>query len=166
MLDAATLTQSLTAFCNIGESKVANAFTKPEQPTDNANLQAIIGDPNTFPLSWSAQFKPTDGERLSANPRSPLEGDEIFFSGMFDGARFMDLTGQYWDIANYQFEGGITIINVWYPRIVAVVSLQDIRRSIHSWVEPFLQRVPPAAEGIDYGILRTKESEANLKAQL
>ena len=156
MLDAQTLTQSLTAMVNIGESKKANAFTHAEQPTDNANLQKIIGDPNTFPLSWQTQFKPANGDGLTLNPLSPLEGDEIFFSGMFDGARFQANDGSWWDIANYQFEGGITIINVWYPRIVAIVSLQDIRRSIHSWIEPFLQRVPPVADGVDYGVLRVK----------
>ena len=162
MIDSVTLTKSLIA----SMEKKGNAFTMAEQPTDNANLQAIIGDPNTFPLSWSAQFLPTDGLPLTANPLSPVEGDEIFFSGMFDGARMQAMDGSWWDIVEYNFEGSIKIQNVFYPRIIAVVSLQDIRRSIHSWIEPFLQRVPPAADGIDYGILRTKESEDNLKKQI
>lgn len=158
MLDAKTLSISLTSFVGIGESKQANAFTKVDDiPVDNAKLQEIIGDPDTYPISWSTQFKPADGTTLQANPLSPLQGDEVFFSGLFDGARFQANDGSWWDVENYDWEGAVTIRNVWYPRIEAVVSIQDVRRSIHSWIEPFLQRVPPMPAGVDYGVVETRQ---------
>jgi hypothetical protein len=148
------LSNSLTGLV----AKEANAFTSiEEQPLDSLKLQEIIGDPDTQPLSWNSQSKPSTGDTLVRDPNSPIEGDDIFFNGLFEGARFADKNGDWWDILSYDWEGAVTIQNVWRPRIVAVVSIQDIRRSIHSWTEPILQRVPPLAAGVDYGIVETRE---------
>lgn len=156
-MDSKTLSNSLASFVGIAEPKKANAFTQvTEAPVDNIKLQKIVGDPDTHRLSWSAQFKPSTGGTIQPNPLSPLEGDEIFFSGLFDGARFQAHDGSWWDVENYDFEGAVTIRNVWYPRIEAIVSIQDVRRSIHSWIEPFLQRVPPPPAGVDYGVVETR----------
>lgn len=157
MLDSKTLSNSLVAFVGIGEPKQASALTKlDEMPVDSAKLQEIIGDPDTQPISWSAQTKPSAGATLLPNPLSPVEGDEVFFSGLFDGARYQANDGSWWDIVNYDWEGAVTVQNVWYPRIQSVVSIQDVRRSIHSWIEPFLQRVPPLPAGVDYGVVETR----------
>lgn len=153
MSAALNLSKSLTGLV----TKEANAFTSlEEQPGINAKLQEIVGDPDTEPLSWSAQFKPSTGDTLQYDPNSPLEGDEIFFSGLFDGARFSDKNGDWWDILSYEFEGAVMIQKVWYPRIQGPVSVQAVRASIHSWIEPFLQRVPPPPAGVDYGVLETR----------
>jgi hypothetical protein len=159
MLDSKTLSKALTGFIG-SESKTANAMTlMDEVPVESVNLQEIIGDPDTNPLSWSAQTTPSTGETLQNDPRSPLNGDEAFFSGLFDGARFCDRRGEWWDIISYEFEGGVHIRNALYSRIQAIVSIQDIRRSIHSWIQPFQQRVPPLAAGVDYGVLDTRVVE-------
>jgi hypothetical protein len=159
MLDSKTLSKSLASFVGIRD-KQANAMTMlDELPVDSVNLQEIVGDPDTQPLSWSAQTHPSTGETLKKDPRSPLDGDSAFFSGLFDGSRFQDLRGEWWDIISYEFEGSVHIRNVFYPRIQAVVSIQDVRRSIHSWIQPFQQRILPLAEGVDYGVLDTRVVE-------
>jgi hypothetical protein len=158
MVDFKKLARSLVAAAGVSADKRANAFTSQEdQPVDNVKLQEIVGDPDTFPLSWSAQFTPSAGSVQMANPLSPVGGDEAFLSGLFDGARMQAMDGSWWDIESYDFEGSVTIRNVWYPRISAVVSIQNLRASIHSWIEPFLQRVPPLPVGANYGVLDTHE---------
>jgi hypothetical protein len=158
MLKSSTLIKSLTAFVPVGESesKTANAFTNVDAPVDNQTLQEIVGDPDTQPLSWSAQTVRAEGDSLKADDGDPLGGDEVFFSGLFDGARFMAKNGTYWDVESYDWEGVVTIRNVWYPRIQAVISIQKLRDTIHSWTEPFLQRIPPPPPGADYGTIMTK----------
>lgn len=158
MVDTKTLANSLTAMVGLAEPRVASAFTSMEEhPVDNVDLQEIVGDPDTEPLSWNSQFKPSTGEQPSYNPDSPLQGDDVFWNGLFSGARFQAKDGTWWDIENYDFdEASVVIRNVWYPRVEAVVSVQDIRRSIHSWTEPILQRVPPPPPGIDYGVVQTR----------
>ena len=158
-MNAQLLAATLADFAGISAtSKKANAFTmNVEVTSDNEALQSLVGDPDTHPLSWSSQHQPSTGVNQIPNPLSPLEGDQVFFSGLFDGARFQAHDGSWWNILSYDFEGGVTIENVWYPRQVAVVSIQDIRRSIHSWIEPFLQRVPPMPEGVDYGIVEVRD---------
>lgn len=156
MPDMKNLSRALAGFIG-AEPKQANAFTSMDEiPVDSASLQEIIGDPDTHPISWSTQTKPSEGGALQYDPNSPLEGDEIFFSGLFDGAQFQDKNGDWWAILDYQFEGQVQIQNVWRPRTVAVVSIQDIRRSIHAWINPFYQRVPPPPAGVDYGVVETR----------
>jgi hypothetical protein len=158
MIDSKKLASSLLAAAGVSADKRANAFTSPEdQPVNNVKLQEIVGDPDTYPLSWSNQNTPATGNTPTANPLSPVQGDEAFFAGLFDGARFQANDGSWWDIESYDFEGQVTIRNVWYPRTEAVVSVQDVRRSIHSWIEPFLQRVPPLPIGVDYGAIEVKQ---------
>lgn len=157
MFDPKTLARSLSITAGVAANKRANAFTRQdEQPVDNVKLQEIIGNPNTYPLSWMAQNHPASGDLSIANPLSPVGGDEAFFAGLLDGARMLANDGSWWDIEEYHGEGGIHIRNVWYPRIQSVVSIQELRRSIHSWIEPFLQRVPPMPVGADYGVLDTR----------
>lgn len=159
MFDSKTLTRSLLGFVGVAEPKQANAFTTVDEvPVDNAKLQEIVGDPDTHRLSWSTQTKPSTGDTLQFNPNSPLQGDDVFFSGLFDGARFQDKDGEWWDVENYDWEGAITIRNVWRPRTEAIISIQVLRNCIHSWIEPFLQRVPPPPAGVDYGVVQTREA--------
>ena len=137
MPDLKSLTSSLAALVNVGVRKHANAFTmQDDQPVASAKLQEIVGDPDTFPISWSSQSKPAGENAIDKDQNSPLGGDEIFFSGLMDGSRFMDKNGDYWDIVDYQWEGMCLIQNVWRPRTQVPVSIQDIRRSIHSFKRP------------------------------
>ncbi len=137
--------------------KQANAFTvQDEVPVVNLALQAVVGDADTEPLSWMAQTKPSSGGSLPYDANSPLGGDEVFFAYLFDGARFADKNGDWWDIVNYDFEGAVTIQKVWYPAIQGIVSIQDIRRSIHAWIAPVYQRIPDAPQGVDYGVVVTR----------
>jgi len=152
-MDSKTLTRSLVAAAGC---RTANALNADESRIDNATLQEIIGDANTLPLSWSSQFGPSDGGGMKKDMNSPVQGDEIFWSGLMDGARFSDKNGAWWDIVSAPFEGAIVIQNVWYPRIKLFTDLQSLRTSIHSWLEPFLQRVPPPAPDLDYATILTR----------
>jgi hypothetical protein len=77
------------------------------------------------------------------NPLSPIMGDEAFFTYMIPGAVFEAHDGSQWLITSYDWDARVEIQNRWYPRQVANVGTQDIRRSIAMWVEPVNVRVPP-----------------------
>jgi hypothetical protein len=158
MFESKALARSLTLAAGVAADKRANALNhQDDEPVDNVALQEIIGDPDTYPLSWSTQFRPSEGVP-SANPLAPGGGDEVFFSGLFDGARLQANDQSWWDVEEYNFEGAVTIRNVWYPRTIKVISIQELRACIHSWIEPFLQRVPPPPPGAEYGVLEVREA--------
>lgn len=157
MLNAKTLANSLTATLGT-KGKKANAYTDPtDVPVASVDLQSIIGDPDTDPLSFSVQTHPSTGETLLNNPLSPVEGDEAFFSGLMDGSRFQANDGSWWDIVEYNWEGAVMIQDAWHPRTRVVVSIQDVRRAIHSWISPFQQRVPPPPPGVTYSVVETRQ---------
>jgi hypothetical protein len=87
---------------------------------------------------------------------SPIEGDEIFFAYLMPWATFQANDGSEWNILEYSSPNQIEIENRWYPRIHAYVSIGDIRRSIHQWIEPVTQTVPPPPPGVDYSALPVK----------
>lgn len=116
----------------------------------NPELQQMVGDADDQYISNFAQFKPNPGSLQLPNPLSPVEGDEIFFAYMWPGAVFKSHDGQDWQIEAVDFQGQVEISNRWYPRIRAQVSVYDVRRSIHSWIEPIQQLVPPAPPGVRY----------------
>lgn len=132
-----------------GVSKTACVLGEPE-PAVNSELQRMVGDPADTRVSTFAQFAPNPGGLLLPNPLSPVEGDEIFFAYCWPGAAFMSHDGQQWTIEAYDWTGQMEISNRWYPRIRAQVSVYDVRRSIHSWIEPVQQIVPPPPPGVRY----------------
>lgn len=77
------------------------------------------------------------------NPLSPIMGDEVFFTYMIPGSVFEAHDGSQWIITAYEWDSRVEIQNRWYPRQIANVGTQDIRRSIAMWVEPVNVRVPP-----------------------
>jgi len=120
-------------------------------PSESTKLQAIVGDPLDQPVSAFAQFYPNTGNMQTPNPLSPLEGDSCFFMYMIPGAVFQSHDGQQWVIENYNAGPyGVELYNRWYPRLRAFVNLDDVRRSIHSWVEPVQTVVPPPPPGVSY----------------
>jgi hypothetical protein len=137
-------------------AKTARILCEDEQPNSDTTLQAMVGDPADARMSTFVQFKPNPGSMQLPNPLSPVEGDEIFFAYMIPGAIFQAHDGTEWWIESYDSSDQIEITNRWYPRINAVVSINDIRRSIHQWVEPITQTVPPPPPGVDYGALPVK----------
>jgi hypothetical protein len=136
--------------------KEANYLTQAQLPGANQKLQDIVGLPNDA-RSTFAQTNPQVGNHLLANPFAPFEGDEIFITGLQPGAKFQAHDGSQWFIEEYEWEGKVGISNAWYPdKVRGYVSVQDIRRSIHSWMEPITQIVPPIPVGVDYGVVLTK----------
>jgi hypothetical protein len=131
-------------------AKSARILCEDEQPNSDSSLQALVGDPNDARSSTFVQFKPNPGTLQLPNPLSPVEGDEIFFSFMQPGSRFQAHDGTEWLIQNYVSPDEIEIYNIWYPSLQAIVSLYDIRRSIHQWTNPITQIVPPPPPGVDY----------------
>lgn len=128
-----------------------SACVLPDVPTEiNPELQRMVGDPDDTRSTPFAQFKPNPGSLQLPNPLSPIEGDEAFFAYCWPGAVFQSHDGQQWWIEDMDFDGQALITNRWYPRIQARVSLYDIRRSIHSWVEPVQVNVPPPPPGVRY----------------
>jgi hypothetical protein len=122
----------------------------PEQAVSNAKLQDIVGVAEDA-LSIFAQTSPPPGVGEIDNPLSPIHGDQIFFTYLWVGARFQSHDGQWWEIDEYDGWGKIGLHNVWYPRMQAIVSVADVRRSIYAWIEPIQQVVPPAPAGVVYG---------------
>jgi hypothetical protein len=137
-------------------SKTARVLDESDLPNSNPELQSMVGDPDDARISTFAQMKPNPGNMQLPNPLSPVEGDEIFFAYMLPGAKFQAHDGSQWNILDYPWQGKVQIENVWYPRINAQVSLNDIRRSIEQWVEPVQQFVPAPPPGVDYGALPVK----------
>ena len=139
--DAKTLAGSL--------AKTAGMLCE-EPEAVNPELQRIVGDPDDTRSSTFTQFKPNPGSLQLPNPLSPVEGDELFFAYCWPSAVFQSHDGhQYW-IEDIDFDGQAVITDRWYPRVQARVSLYDIRRSIHSWVEPVQVTVPPPPPGVRY----------------
>jgi len=130
--------------------KQARILCEDEEVNSDSALQGIVGDPNDARTSTFVQFKPNPGTMQSPSPLSPIEGDEIFFAYMIPGAVFQDHAGSEWNILSYSSNDDIEIENRWYPRSTPHVSLWDIRRSIHQWIEPITQTVPPPPPGVDY----------------
>jgi hypothetical protein len=124
---------------------------KDDQPSSSIKLQQTMGDPMDQPISAFAQFWPNVGSMQMPNPLSPVEGDACFFTYMVPGAVFQSHDGQQWDVLDYNGGAyGVHIQNRWYPRLMAWVNLDDVRRSIHSWVEPVQVVVPPPPPGVNY----------------
>jgi hypothetical protein len=132
-------------------TKTARILCEDEQPNSDTVLQTIVGDPADARTSTFVQFKPNPGTMQLPNPLSPIEGDEIFFAYMMPGSRFQAHDGTEWMIQNYTGPDEVEIYNLWYPALQAIVSLNDVRRSIHQWINPITQVVPPPPPGVDYG---------------
>lgn len=155
MVKSNVLASSLVAAAGIAP-KQANAMTPPtDQPVTDIKLQEIVGDPGEQKGIFS-QTSPSVGNELLANPLSPLQGDDIFFTYLVPGARFASHDGQWFEIDNYDWEGAVELHNVWYPRQHGIVSVQDVRRSIAQWIHPIQQTVPPIPAGVDYGVAETR----------
>lgn len=154
MLNSRKLATSLALVAGIGE-KTANALSSRPEVAGDAKLQAIVGAPGEQ-MGIFSQTHPDVGNTLHANPLSPLQGDDIFFTYMIPGARFSAHDGSWWEIDAYDWEGAVELHNVWYPRQRGVVSVQDVRRSIYAWIAPVQQSVPPIPVGVDYGVAETR----------
>jgi hypothetical protein len=128
---------------------------RTDMPATDSKLQALIGDPTAVALSAFAQFAPPDLEE-DLRDLTPSQGDDIFLTYLIPGARFQDKLGRQWEIEEYGFEGKVQIRNLWYSRDNFICSVQDIRRTIHSWIHPIQQIVPPAPAHIDYGTIDVK----------
>jgi len=133
------------------EGKTACMLGRDDHPSANTKLQQVVGDPLDQPISPFVQFHPNTGLMQTPNPLSPIEGDAAFFAYMIPGAVFQSHDGQQWVIDNYNAGAyGVELYNRWYPRLRAFVNVSDVRRSIHSWVEPVQVVVPPPPPGISY----------------
>jgi hypothetical protein len=127
------------------------ACVLPDVPVEvNSELQRMVGDPDDTRSSTFAQFQPNPGSVQMPNPLSPFEGDDVFFTYCWPGAVFQSHDGKQWWIEEMDFDGRALITNRWYPRERGYCSIYDIRRSIHSWVEPVQVTVPPPPPGVRY----------------
>jgi hypothetical protein len=132
--------------------KRANALTHDRDQIITQSLQDIVGEDRS-PVSAFGQTSPDLGHGLLANPLSPLQGDEIFWTYCMSGAIFQSHDGQVWEIQSYAGEGTVEVMNLWYVRQRGFVSIQDLRKSIYAWIDPVQLRVPPPPAGVDYGTL-------------
>lgn len=106
--------------------------------------------PTNTPVSWSGQTSPTISNQL-ANPLSPVQGDETFYTFMIPGSVFQAHDGSQWLVLEYEWNARVYIENRWYPNISAIVTVSDVRRSIDAWVDPVYVKVPPPLPGVVYG---------------
>ena len=117
------------------------------------SLAGIVGvspdSPTNTAVSWATQTSP-EVSMQQPNPLNPLSGDETFYTYLMPGAVFQAHDGSQWEIEAYNMTGTVEITNRWIPRTHGIVPVADIRRSIHSWIEPVLLRIPPPIEGIVY----------------
>jgi hypothetical protein len=142
---------SKAAHSVLSNPKTASLLIPDDHPSDNTKLQRIMGDPLDQPISAFAQYEPNPGSNQIANPLSPIQGDAAFFAYMIPGAVFQSHDGHQWEIESYdQGSYNVELYDRWYPRVRANVSLDAVRRSIHSWVEPIQQVVPPPPKGVSY----------------
>lgn len=132
-------------------AKTGSLLSKEDHPVPSTTLQQLVGDPNDQATSSFAQYKTSPGDLAMANPLSPIQGDEVFFTFMQPGSIFQSKDGHTWQIREYDWDGRVEIQDVWYPQTIAQVTVNDVRRSIHSWVEPITQVVPDPPAGVDYG---------------
>ena len=125
---------------------------------DSKILAALIADkveiceegaPAPDATSTFAQTSPGVQTQLP-NPLSPIQGDSDFFTYMIVGAVFEAHDGTQWVITAYDWDARVEIQNRWYPRQIANVGTNDIRRSIAMWVEPVNVKVPAPLPGITY----------------
>jgi hypothetical protein len=145
-----------TELADVAGVKTARMLV-PEETSTTPALQRIVGDPDDQATSPFTQFKPNPGNMQIPNPLSPIQGDDVFFNYLIAGARFQAHDGSWWEIIDYNFANySIELENVWYPRIHAVVSVWDVRRSIHSYIEPVQVLVPPPPPGVDYDVMRAR----------
>ena len=152
--DSNILASELVEFADV---KTARMIV-PEETGTTPTLQRIVGDPDDQVITPFSQFKPQPGIMQLPNPLSPIEGDEIFYAYLIAGARFQAHDGSWWQIVDYNFNNfSVEIENVWYPRIHAVVNIWDVRRAIHSYIEPVQVLIPPPPPGLDsYDVQRVK----------
>jgi hypothetical protein len=130
--------------------KVARVLDDADQTNSNPKLQAMVGDPDDASTSTFTQFKPNPGTMQLPNSLSPIEGDDVFFAYLIPGSVYQDHEGHEWMIQNYGSADEIEIYDRWYPVRNPIVSINDIRRSIHQWISPIQQVVPPPPPGVDY----------------
>jgi len=115
--------------------------------SDAAGISEVA--PSSMAESTFAQTSPGVQEQM-ANPLSPIQGDADFFTYMIPGAVFESLDGSQWLITAYEWNGRVEIQNRWYPRQLANVTMNDVRKSIAMWVEPVNVKVPPPVPGMVY----------------
>ena len=128
MVNSTTLASTLASAAGV---KTANAMTpRTDMPVTDEKLRLLVGEMGEQ-RSTFAQINPGIGNNLEADPNSPLQGDDTFFTYLMPGAQMQDLNGDFWEIDSYDFEGAVEIHDVWRPRRRGVVSVQDIRRSIY-----------------------------------
>ena len=125
---------------------------------DSKHLASLIADnveiceeaePAMDASSQFAQTAPGVQDQM-ANPLSPIMQDADFFTYLMPGAVFEAHDGSQWLITDYEWDGRIGIENRWYPRQIANVNTNDVRRSICAWVEPVNVKVPAPIPGVVY----------------
>ena len=125
---------------------------------DSKRLAALIADKievcedaGVAPVATSQFAQTAPGVQTQmANPLSPILGDADFFTYLIVGAVFEALDGSQWLITAYEWDGRVEIQNRWYPRQIANVSTDDVRRCIAAWVEPVNVKVPAPLPGVKY----------------
>jgi hypothetical protein len=154
MVNSTTLAQTLASAAGV---KIANAMTpRTDMPVTDEKLRLLVGEMGEQKSTF-AQINPGIGNNLEADPNSPLQGDDIFFTYLMPGSQFCDRNGSYWEIDTYDWEGMLELHDIFLPRRRGVVSITDVRRSIAMWTVPVLQVVPPVPVGVDYGVVETRE---------
>ena len=93
------------------------------------------------PVDKELTLGPTTDPSTAKN-QSPVLGDHAFYTYYVPGAVFEAKDGTQWDIENIADTGYARIRNRWYPREEVTLHTEDIRKTIHAWIEPVQQLVP------------------------
>lgn len=95
-----------------------------------------IAEPDPKELSPAAGAKSPDA-------LNPTGGDHLFYTYLIPGSVWQALDGSQWKLDEITPNGLYYCSNWWYPRERKMLSRDELRRSIESWVDPVLQHVPP-----------------------
>ena len=82
-------------------------------------------------------------DKDSPDALSPMGGDPLFYTYLVTGAAWQALDGSSWIIEEITPNGLYNCKNWWYPRQWKLMTRNEIRKTIESWIDPVLQHVPP-----------------------
>ena len=82
-------------------------------------------------------------EAKSPDALNPAGGDHLFYTYLAPQSVFQALDGSQWQIEEITQNGLYWCANWWYPKERKMLTRDEIRKSIESWVDPVLQHVPP-----------------------
>lgn len=82
-------------------------------------------------------------EAKNPDELNPYAGDRLFYAYLVPGAIYQALDGSQWRLVRITENGLYAVSNIWYPRGEKLLTRDELRQTIESWIDPVLQHVPP-----------------------